>query len=159
MKTQFSLTTRIITKGGEYDFRSGTSWRGLEGLPWRDDRQGSGGPPAGDEGDVVPHIESPCGDHRWDVVEVVGGAGHLGGFLAEDAGPVRPLARPKENTEGAPVPARRESSTSAGDCSSGKYSATSGERSTKFVPARKRARYFPRTPPFNLERSYSRRSS
>jgi hypothetical protein len=45
------------------------------------------------------------------------------------------------------------------DCSSGKYGATSGERSTRFVPARKRATYFPRTPPFHLDRSYSRRSS
>src|SRR6266853_4796166 len=114
MKTQFSLTTRIITEGGGYYFQSSTSWRGIEGLPGQDDRQGSGGPPARDEGDVVPHIESSCGDHRWNVVEVVGGAGHLGGFLAEDAGTVRPLARPKENTEGAPVPARRESSTAAG---------------------------------------------
>jgi hypothetical protein len=36
------------------------------------------------------------------------------------------------------------------DGSSGKCSATSGERSTRFVPARYRAVYFPRTPPFNF---------
>ncbi len=45
------------------------------------------------------------------------------------------------------------------DCSSGKCFATSGESSTRFVPARKRSTYLPRTPPFNLDRSYSRRSS
>jgi hypothetical protein len=45
------------------------------------------------------------------------------------------------------------------DCPSGKYAATSGERSTRFVPVRKRATYFPRTPPFKLDRSYSRRNS
>src|SRR5271170_3553560 len=44
-------------------------------------------------------------------------------------------------------------------CSSGKYSATSGDSDTRFVPARYRSTYFPRTPPFNLDRSYSRRSS
>ena len=44
-------------------------------------------------------------------------------------------------------------------CSSGKCSATSGESSTRFVPARYRAIYFPRTPPFNSDRSYSPRSS
>jgi hypothetical protein len=37
------------------------------------------------------------------------------------------------------------------DCSSGKYSATSGERSARFVPARC-AIVFPRTPPFNSDR-------
>jgi hypothetical protein len=36
------------------------------------------------------------------------------------------------------------------DCSSGKCSATSGERSTRFVPVRYRAAYFRRTPPFNF---------
>src|SRR5216683_6182180 len=45
------------------------------------------------------------------------------------------------------------------DRSSGKCSATSGERSTRLVPALYRAIYLPRTPPFNLDRSYSRRSS
>jgi len=44
-------------------------------------------------------------------------------------------------------------------CSSGKCLATSGESSTRFVPARKRVVYLPRTPPFNLEKSYSLRSS
>lgn len=43
------------------------------------------------------------------------------------------------------------------DCSSGKYSATSGDKSTRFVPARKRAAYLPRTPPFNVDKSYSGR--
>jgi len=44
--------------------------------------------------------------------------------------------------------------------SSGKCSATSGERSTRLVPALYRAAYFPRTPLFNFRRSYSvRRSS
>jgi hypothetical protein len=61
------------------------------------------------EGDFVAHIELSCGDHCRDVVEAVGGAGHIAEFLAEDAGTVRPLARAQEITEGAPVPARRES--------------------------------------------------
>jgi hypothetical protein len=67
-----------------------------------------------DEGDVVPHIELSCGDHGGNVVEAVRGAGYVAGFLAEDAVAVRPVARPKENTEGAPVSARLESPTAAG---------------------------------------------
>jgi hypothetical protein len=62
-----------------------------------------------DEGDVVAPIELSCGDHCRDVIEAVGGAGHIAGFLAEDAGTVRPLARAEGITEGAPLPARRES--------------------------------------------------
>src|SRR6266436_5400367 len=72
--------------GGDHDFQSSTSRRGLEGLPGRDDRQGSRGPPACDEGDVVPHIESSCRHHRGNVTKAVGGAGHLARFLVEDAG-------------------------------------------------------------------------
>lgn len=44
------------------------------------------------------------------------------------------------------------------DRSSGKCSATSGDRSTRLVPDRYRPTYFPRTPPFNLDRSYFERS-
>jgi len=44
------------------------------------------------------------------------------------------------------------------DRSSGKYRATSGDRRIKFVPARKRAVYLPRTAPFSLEKSYSARN-
>jgi hypothetical protein len=65
--------------------------------------------PVHDEGDFVANIELLYGDHCRDVVEPVGGAGHIAGFLAEDAETVRPLARAKGITEGAPVPARRES--------------------------------------------------
>jgi hypothetical protein len=45
------------------------------------------------------------------------------------------------------------------DWSSGKCSATSGDKSARFVPALYRAAYLPQTPPRNLHKSYSRRSS
>ena len=49
--------------------------------------------------------------HDGNVAAPFGGAGHFAGVLAEDAGPIRPLAGPQENPESAAVPPCSESPT------------------------------------------------
>jgi len=99
---------------GGYDFQPNTSRRSIERLPRRHDRQGSGGAPARDAGDIVPHPQFPAGSkqspHPWacrdycgDVTSTFGCVGNLTGVLAENTRTVRPVACQKENTEGAAV--------------------------------------------------------
>src|ERR1700719_4234481 len=85
-RTRFSWTITTTIERAVHDFQSRTSRRSIEGLLGRPDCQGSGSPPSSDESDIVAHSERTCRHHRRDVAASFGGARHVAGVLAEDAG-------------------------------------------------------------------------
>src|SRR5664279_1702215 len=95
--------------GGDHDFQSSPSGRGVEGLYRRDERRGGGRASGRYPGTSVPHSERTCRRVGGDVAAAFGGARDFAGVLAQDADAARPVASAnREAAENPPVSARGE---------------------------------------------------